>query len=536
MSIVPVPVSLGAKGGLEEVVRARLESLSYLPTTVGVAMKLVALGKDPESDPEDYAKVISSDSSLSSKLLSLANSSWFGLSNRVTKPRVAINLMGLGTVRTLAISYCLTGLHNELRLNPEESRMFWSASLCKAVAARQYARRRDPRLADEAFTMGLLQDFALPVMYVADRQAMGPMLQDGSLSGQALLARERELFHLDHAEAGRILAQRLKLPQFFVDAVAFHHDRARLEELLERKDLAAAAYGASLLPHALDAWNREDAEELQSFLAQSESEASDSSTFFCNIQTEFDQLIAYFEQGEGTRISLADLLESATKEAADHTTRLMGTVQEALQHAASAGREVEQLMREHTELAEAATRDSLTGVLNREGFKQLASEVLTRSARYGTGTTLVFMDLDHFKTLNDHFGHAAGDDALKVVAGLITRGVRQTDVVARLGGDEFVALLGDCSEDAAAGTAQRIVAAAAAQRLEAAPAARLGISAGLLWISPAGLKQPLEILLAAADQLMYEAKSRGGGQIYRGSFDQKAAAAGAAPRKTAREK
>jgi diguanylate cyclase (GGDEF)-like protein len=197
---------------------------------------------------------------------------------------------------------------------------------------------------------------------------------------------------------------------------------------------------------------------------------------------------------------------------------------------------VEQLLREHTELAEAVTRDGLTGVLNREGFKQLAPEVLSQSVRSGAGATLVFMDLDQFKVLNDRFGHPVGDRALETVAGLIARGVRQTDLVARLGGDEFVVLLGDCGEDPAAGTAQRIVDAVAAQRLKAAPAARLSVSAGLLWIPPAGLNEPLETLLAAADQLMYEAKGRGGGRICRGSFDPAPAAGGTAPGPTAQEK
>src|SRR5437016_3719345 len=147
---------------LESQVRARIDSLSYLPTTVAVAMKFIDLGKDPEASPADYVKVISSDSSLSAKLLALANSSWFGVRNRVTKIQVAVNLLGLGTVRTMAISYCLAGLHSELRLSREESRVFWAGSLCKAVAAKQFAARIDPKLGEEGFAAGLFQDFSLP--------------------------------------------------------------------------------------------------------------------------------------------------------------------------------------------------------------------------------------------------------------------------------------------------------------------------------------------------------------------------------------
>jgi diguanylate cyclase len=518
MTLATQVVPSAAGSGLEQSLRERLESLSYLPTAVAVAMKFVELGKNPEAEPADYAKVISSDSSLSTKLLSLANSSWFGVRNKVTKPQIAVNLLGLGTVRTLAMSYCLSGLHNELRLSGEESKMFWSASLCKAVAARQYASRLDAKAADEAFAVGLFEDFALPVMYAVDRHGEGALLQDKSLGGASLLARERELYHLDHTEAGRLLAQKLELPELFVDGVAFHHDRARLKELMGRPVLADAAHVASLLPHCLQNWNSRDAEALREFLAGSEPKGMDPDAFLSDVQKEFDQLLAYFEQGDTARISLAELLECATKEVADHTTRLMGTVHEMLQQAASAGREVEQMLKQQNQLEKAATRDSLTGLLNREGFKGRAAEVLEQATRYRSGMAVVFIDLDHFKMLNDQFGHACGDSALQAVANTIAAGVRQSDLVGRLGGDEFVVMLSNCGEEVAAEIVQRLVRGVAGQVLEAAPVARLSISAGLLWVAPDQVATPLEKLLAEADQLMYQAKRQGGGRLCRETF------------------
>src|SRR5687767_10214566 len=251
----------------ESQVRARIETLAYLPTTSAVAMKFIELGKDPEASPNEYVKVISSDVSLSTKLLALANSSWFGVRNRVTKIQVAVNLLGLSTVRTLAISYCLTGLHNELKLKPEESRIFWSAALCKAVAAKQLARRIDPKCAEEAFAAGLFQDFALPIMYSVAREKFLSLIQDPAIDWQTRLQKERELFKLDHAELARSVALKLELPEVFVDAVAFHHNAAGLKEFCATPALAQAAYGASLFPHVLEVWNSNDARELKEHLA-----------------------------------------------------------------------------------------------------------------------------------------------------------------------------------------------------------------------------------------------------------------------------
>lgn len=517
---IAAPAHSNTHSELEAAVHERLQSLSYLPTSVSVAMKFIELGKNIEADPSDYAKVISSDSSLSTKLLSLANSSWFGVRNRVTTPQIAVNLMGLGTVRTLAMSYCLTGLHNELRLSPDESKMFWMSSLCKAIAARQYARRFETKIADEAFAVGLFEDFAIPVMYSVSRDAMGALLQDTTASGATLIEKEREHYHLDHAEAGRLLAQKLDLPEIFIDAVAFHHHHARLKELAASAVLADATHVASLFPHSLvnKGWNREDAKALRTFLMEGRPHPINPDEFLAEVQKEFDQLLAYFEQGEKTRISLRELVECATKEVADHTTRLMGTVHEMLQQAASAGREVHQLIKQHNQLERAATCDGLTGLWNRDAFKEQAAEVLTRAARYQSGLAVVFIDVDHFKMLNDRFGHACGDAALQLVAKALSGGVRQCDLVGRLGGDEFVLLLSDCPQNTGVETVQRLVQAVNSQTLESAPVARMSISAGVLWVSSAHVTRPFDELLAAADQLMYQAKRRGGSQLSHGDF------------------
>ncbi len=322
---------------LEKQLRNRIENLSYLPTSVAVAMKFIELGKDPEAETSDYVTAISSDSSLSTKLLALANSSWFGVRNKATRVQVAVNLLGLGTVRTMAISYCLTGLHNDLRLTAEESRMFWMASLVKGVAARQFARCIDPKLSEEAFAIGLFQDFALPVMYSVARDKLLALLQDGTLTATARLLAERELFRLDHAEVGRMVAQKLELPDLFVDAVAFHHDPANLSAFIENKTLALAGQAASLFPHHLDCWNSTDAQELSTLL-ESQEQPIEPRAFLDEVQREFDQLYKYFESVGAPEMKLAELLEIATREVADNTTRLVGTVNELLQHAVATGK------------------------------------------------------------------------------------------------------------------------------------------------------------------------------------------------------
>jgi diguanylate cyclase (GGDEF)-like protein len=495
---------------LEQKIRARIDSLSYLPTTAAVAMKFVELGKDPEAEPADYAKVISADSSLSTKLLALANSSWAGVRSEVTNVKMAVNLLGLGTVRTLAISYCMTGLHNELRLSPSESKTFWQSSLCKAVAASKYAILFDTKLADEAFVAGLFQDFAVTVMYSTAREALLAILQDADSCVREQLQKERELYRLDHAEVGRLLAQKLELPELFVDAIAFHHNYERLTELIEKKALRDATYAASLLPHILETWAREDVDALSEFLQQ-QAPSTDLSTYLTSVQEEYSQLYSFFHEGEVPEAQLTTLLEQTAREASDKTQELVGTVNELMQNVAAMGAEVDRRVKT---LEDDAARDNLTGLLNRGGITDPAKELLTKAARYGSGFAVVYLDIDKFKQINDSLGHDVGDQVLKTVAAELTKALPTDALIGRMGGDEFVALFNDCTERDAAEIGRRIVSAVGKQSARKGDAAiPLGASVGLLYVCPTNQPQNLDAAMNMADKLMYLAKRAGGSQL-----------------------
>jgi diguanylate cyclase (GGDEF)-like protein/PAS domain S-box-containing protein len=150
--------------------------------------------------------------------------------------------------------------------------------------------------------------------------------------------------------------------------------------------------------------------------------------------------------------------------------------------------------------------DFLTGLYNRRWFERELGREVERAARYGTPGAVLIIDLDHFKDINDSFGHQAGDDLLKGVAGLLKQRARQSDVLARLGGDEFALLLPQTPPDRAELVADEIVktlnrrmAASAGQSLAITASVGVAISDGLTDTE----------LLAYADLAMYEAKEAG---------------------------
>ena len=502
-------------GPLEKRIRSRIESLSYLPTTVAIALKFIELGKDPDPDPAVYARVIGSDTSLSVKLLALANSSWFGIRNKVTTVRMAVNLLGLGTVRTLAMSHCMAGLHNELRLRQEEARLFWGSALCKAVAAREFTRRAVPDQADEAFAAGMFQDLALSVMYAEGRESYLEILKEPDDDIEALLRKERDLFGMDHSGIGLILAQKLDLPMIYADAIAWHHEPDRLAEAMEPKVFGDAVCVASLFPHILSHWRKHDADRLCAFLAGDAHDGpADTVAFLESVQQEFDKISSFIEGTGLPESRLADLLIEASRNQADDVSYLTGTVNELRQKALCADVKLARLSQEHDRIRKEARHDPLSGLLNRRAFMSDACDVISQATRNGFSLAVVYLDIDKFKSANDRFGHAFGDEAIAHVARSLRQSVRSQDRAARMGGDEFVLLLCDYDSPQVHHLVQGILDRVGRHSIRAGQGTgKVTLSAGVLYIRPGCPMGQIETLVQFADKLMYEAKRAGGYRV-----------------------
>ena len=171
-------------------------------------------------------------------------------------------------------------------------------------------------------------------------------------------------------------------------------------------------------------------------------------------------------------------------------------------------RDIRERMREVHRLEELTLRDALTGLFNRRGLDLMLPEQAKRAKRSGRPVIVVYGDIDHFKTLNDTYGHERGDEVIVAVAGALRAAFRETDLIARLGGDEFcvVAETDEIKPDAL-GTRLDVAVAAAAERL----GVPFGLSHGEVLTDWRGLEDPRD-LLDRADARMYEAKHARGGE------------------------
>jgi len=162
-----------------------------------------------------------------------------------------------------------------------------------------------------------------------------------------------------------------------------------------------------------------------------------------------------------------------------------------------------------TELEQMATRDPLTGLLNRREMSRVLDEELQRARRYQRPMAVLWVDFDHFKDVNDTYGHAAGDSVLRAISRLLLGSVRSVDSIGRFGGEEFVIVLPEMDLEEAQETAERLrrKVAEEPQPLGNGEEVPLTISVGVAVYPDHG--QTASTLCAAADKAMYLAKDRG---------------------------
>jgi diguanylate cyclase (GGDEF)-like protein len=175
---------------------------------------------------------------------------------------------------------------------------------------------------------------------------------------------------------------------------------------------------------------------------------------------------------------------------------------------------VQQLNESRRQLEITSRTDALTGVNNRRHFSDLLEAEIERCRRYGCCLSVMMFDLDHFKRVNDTYGHAAGDEALRTFTRMLQRsGLRKNDFCGRLGGEEFALALPETAIDSALVPAERIRSMLESTTVQHGPVTfRITVSIG---ISQCQTGDTIETVLGRADQAMYEAKQTGRNRICR---------------------
>jgi len=195
---------------------------------------------------------------------------------------------------------------------------------------------------------------------------------------------------------------------------------------------------------------------------------------------------------------------------------LSAVLRSLLRRAGAAERRIAEASSQHekdiTTLRRLAETDALSGLLNRRGFDLLGEDALDQFKRYGRGFAILLVDIDFFKKVNDTYGHAAGDEVIRAVGGVMTQSLRPGDRIGRFGGEEFIILLRDLGRDGIVTVAQKL-----RRHIEAMVVSHHGLEINVTAsIGGAIIRESdrdIQDVIERADTALYEAKAAGRNRI-----------------------
>ncbi len=201
-----------------------IRNINYIPTLPSVLLQLVAHLNDPSSGAGDLERIITHDQALSSKVLAVANSSYYGFRHKILTVRRAVVALGYEEIRNICLGASLVGyLHPATFRNKQAAELLWLHSLCVAEAARIIARRTGVLEPDSAFCAGLLHDLGKVVLAAFFAEKVDSALEIMEREGMSFRQAEQAV-EGDHCRYGLALAELWDLPPELAEAMGHHHE------------------------------------------------------------------------------------------------------------------------------------------------------------------------------------------------------------------------------------------------------------------------------------------------------------------------
>jgi diguanylate cyclase (GGDEF)-like protein len=482
---------------------ARIKAQVDFPSPSRVAGEVIALARDPNIQISKVAEAVSRDPAMTAKILRIANSAFYAQRRPSSNIRQALVIIGLNAALTLALSFSLVSQLRGCKPNGIDYRRYWRRTLLAATASRAFGESCRVGAEEELFLSGLLQDVAILAIDRSSRDFYDKLPPDASHT--AMVEYERQQLGKDHAAFGAMLLKVWNLPDRLCEAVALSHQPNGSSTNPDNTKFARCVALGSELADAMLAKDRPPALSLVANRAKQSLGVRDEQ--FTEVVTRILKLVPEAEELYETSIieqEDADALMGQARELL--TLRNLQSLQEMNALKETAGI----LLSKTEELEDANKRDSLTGTLNRVWLDRMLDREFTQAVMFGRALSIAIVDLDHFKTVNDTFGHTAGDQVLKSCAAAMQANVRGSDMLGRYGGEEFLIIFPGTDKDIARRACERIV--GVMHKLEhQVGTARITttVSIGIATFTPQHRFANTGELLSAADHALYAAKLRG---------------------------
>ena len=495
---------------MNKTIENQLRLCPTLPTISSVALRIIEIGRDPDIDLREVARLLSNDPALATKTLRVANSPLYMRGRQARNLHQAVNVLGLNATVSVALSFSLGTCLRDIRESGIDLDRYWRRALLSALAARLLGNAHGIFVKEELFLAGLLQDLGMLALDSAMPKEYG-VLKPFVTDHEAFPARERAAIDVDHCEAGEWLMKEWGLPEYLTLATRGSHD---LRDVDAPEDLHTFIGCVTVSGRIAEIYLADDRQKAtadavraaRDFLGMSPEQISDVLTQMAEDLPEVESLF------EMTVLSATQALGLT-----DQARELMATRNMQLLRSATELQEREQEFKKQARrLDHIARQDALTGIFNRRHFDESFAERFSQAVAAGHELSLAYLDLDHFKTINDQHGHPVGDEILVKVAERVQRQLRQDDLFARYGGEEFVLLLPAIGPKAAQKILDRIRDGIEKleHRLGSGEVLSVTLSAGIASypLGPRKYETP-EALMQAADDALYRAKQKGRNRV-----------------------
>jgi diguanylate cyclase (GGDEF)-like protein len=405
------------------------DKIGKLPTIPGVAMQILqAMRRDPP-DIREISEIISSDAPLSVEVLKAANSPFYGLLTPVTSVHQAMLFLGLNTVRNLALSFSLLKRFASKRKTAFDYNRFSKDSLIAALACKLIAEKACPQHAEDAFFLGLFQNIGMLIMAESMPDQYEKAIWEYKSDAAACHVVEDRILGVNHMQVGEYVIHAWGLPASFSVPIGCHHFPERLT--CSSGNIGQLTHILHLSSLYIDLFKSSDPKasyaEIEKYIqAYDLTSIIDKSAVAEQVAAGIRSIFPIFEI-EVDEKKYIEIIEAARNQLADLSGELLNQVH-------SQARELDQLKLE-------VGLDGLTQLTNHKRFLELLHQELSRATRYKTPLSLIMADVDHFKPINDFFGHQAGDHVLKCVSAHLRQSTRDSDQIARYGGEEFALIL-----------------------------------------------------------------------------------------------
>jgi diguanylate cyclase (GGDEF)-like protein len=490
-----------------------LDDKIKLPTFPAIALKIIDAVKTDDASMSELTKIVSSDPALVARVLKISNSSFYALPQKVDSIQKALTILGTETLKNIALSFVIV---NWMKSGSGESfnyETFWKRAVTAAVAADLISAAIKQR-SDDIFITSLLQDIGIVILYLSMPEEYMKVFDEKRVTGLPVAEVEKKLFGFDHTEMGSRIMGKWGLPEAIYEPIAYHHKPKKSPENFHTKvQILWLADRMSSIYHGSKC--AEQLKDIHRTLQRSHGfNEEDISKIIDAVAEKTVEILSYFEIDAGNMKPYSQLLIDANEALGKLNVSYEQLILELKRSKESTEMLALELQAANEKLRELATRDGLTGLYNHRHFQESLEKEINRTLRTQTPLSLALLDIDHFKKVNDQYGHQVGDVVLQRIATTLQETVRESDLLARYGGEEFAVILPETELKGGAMLAERLRRAVEAEEISANEATiQITISLGVTTYDPSAGNKGMAAFINAADKGLYHSKETGRNKI-----------------------